>query len=326
MACAICELASAESNQEFDTGTYTIMCRRCGKYRATEGAHSELIAIEFPQPSSTRNVELALSIALSPDSKLLPFLSAATRQASEEGSPLELRESLWRSWAAAQERLSVSQKARKALEHIGRKSSRPGAEVAVDVDVDYPVVGAVHPDELGLYLGHLAKNGLITPHTTMSRRWDTSLTMAGWEELEPLRKSQVVRGRVFVARWFDDDLDEAYLMGIKAAIEDPDVGCEAVMLKESRDPTNINNEMLAEITRAEFVVADLTRNRPNVYFEAGYAMALGRKVIFTCQAAQPDGVHFDTAPFRRIEWQDPGHLFRELKATLIWLKGQRSST
>jgi nucleoside 2-deoxyribosyltransferase len=39
---------------------------------------------------------------------------------------------------------------------------------------------------------------------------------------------------------------------------------------------DINFAILAEIRRAQFIVADITGARGGVYFEAGFAKALGR--------------------------------------------------
>ena len=44
---------------------------------------------------------------------------------------------------------------------------------------------------------------------------------------------------------------------------------------------NINDKMLADIRRAQFVVADFTHHPNGVYFEAGFALGLAKLVIWT---------------------------------------------
>ena len=44
----------------------------------------------------------------------------------------------------------------------------------------------------------------------------------------------------------------------------------------------ICDRILAESRLAQFVIADFTGQRSSVYFEAGFAIALGRPVIWTC--------------------------------------------
>ena len=58
----------------------------------------------------------------------------------------------------------------------------------------------------------------------------------------------------------------------------------------------------------------LTKFRPNVLFEAGYALALGKPVIYTCQAGEFDVAtsHFDTRQYSHVRWTEPA----DLRATL----------
>src|SRR5689334_9792967 len=47
---------------------------------------------------------------------------------------------------------------------------------------------------------------------------------------------------------------------------------------------DIDDQILAELKEADFVVSDLTYARPSVYFEAGYAQGRPIPVIFTSRA------------------------------------------
>jgi hypothetical protein len=50
-----------------------------------------------------------------------------------------------------------------------------------------------------------------------------------------------------------------------------------------------------------------------VYFEAGYALGLDRKVIWTCKEGQElTDMHFDTRQYNHILWRDAEHLENEL--------------
>lgn len=68
----------------------------------------------------------------------------------------------------------------------------------------------------------------------------------------------------------------------------------------------IDDKIIVGIRTAEFMVADVTLERPNVYFEAGFAMALGRPVIWT--ALRGEVLHFDIRQFNFIEWDTPADL------------------
>jgi hypothetical protein len=81
--------------------------------------------------------------------------------------------------------------------------------------------------------------------------------------------------------WFADEMDEAYKLGFEKAITLS--GFESYRVKG--DPTNraVIDKILAEIRRARFTVADFTGGRQSVYYEAGFALGLGRDVIGCCR-------------------------------------------
>ena len=60
------------------------------------------------------------------------------------------------------------------------------------------------------------------------------------------------------------------------------------------------------------VIADCTLQRPNVYFEAGFAMGLGRRLIWSCRASDIKDLHFDTRQYNFLAWENPSHLRRIL--------------
>jgi hypothetical protein len=49
-----------------------------------------------------------------------------------------------------------------------------------------------------------------------------------------------------------------------------------------------------------------------VYFEAGYALGRGLKVIYTCREDQIDEAHFDTRNYPHILWKDADELKKKL--------------
>jgi nucleoside 2-deoxyribosyltransferase len=82
----------------------------------------------------------------------------------------------------------------------------------------------------------------------------------------------------------------------------------------------IDDEILAEIRRSKFLVADFTcetqKVRGGVYFEAGFAMALRKPVIWTCKQSSIDDLHFDTRQYNHIAWSSPDELCKKLKARI----------
>jgi GAF domain-containing protein len=88
-------------------------------------------------------------------------------------------------------------------------------------------------------------------------------------------------------------------------------GLVAKRIKDEDDDNRlIVARMLEGIQSAAFFVADLTGERPNVYFELGFAMALDKPIIII--ARKGETIHFDVQGFSRIEYMDTQELEEEL--------------
>ena len=73
----------------------------------------------------------------------------------------------------------------------------------------------------------------------------------------------------------------------------------------------ITDQIVQMIQSARLVVADLTHERPNVYFELGYARGLGKTIITI--AREGTNLHFDVKDWTCIFYNDSRVLERELK-------------
>jgi hypothetical protein len=69
----------------------------------------------------------------------------------------------------------------------------------------------------------------------------------------------------------------------------------------------IGDEIISQIRRSKFLIADFTGHRGGVYFEAGLAMGLGLLVFWTCRRDDLDKLHFDI----RSEVQCPLWVIRD---------------
>ncbi len=80
----------------------------------------------------------------------------------------------------------------------------------------------------------------------------------------------------------------------------------------------INLKILNHIKLAEFIIADLTFERPNCYYEIGYSHAMNKKVILT--AKKGTKIHFDVSSFPVIYYNSMVEL--EYKLNEIFLKSR----
>ncbi len=123
--------------------------------------------------------------------------------------------------------------------------------------------------------------------------------------------------------WFDESMDNIYENAIKPAIEE--AGYEPYRIDKREHNNKIDDEIIAEIRRSRFIVADFTHNedkevrgdedkgvRGGVYYEAGFAHGLNIPVVFTCKESLKKKIHFDTRQFNHIFWKDPEDLKKQL--------------
>ena len=125
--------------------------------------------------------------------------------------------------------------------------------------------------------------------------------------------------QAFVAMWFDRSVDGLYERGIRPAIEA--AGYKPLRIDQKPDANKIDDEIIAEIRRSRFVVADFTHGeggaRGGVYYEAGFAYGLNIPVIFTCREDMFDNIHFDTRQYNHIGWAEPDDLVEPLKQRIL---------
>ena len=139
----------------------------------------------------------------------------------------------------------------------------------------------------------------------------------GYQRLEELKKTNAASDQGFVAMWLDSSMNKVWEEGLEPGIRD--AGYKALRIDRRESNDKIDDEVIAEIRRSRFVVADFTsllkEARGSVYYEAGFAHGLNIPVIFTCRKALVDKnhIHFDTRQYNHIAWEKPEDLRKRLK-------------
>lgn len=118
--------------------------------------------------------------------------------------------------------------------------------------------------------------------------------------------------RVFVAMPICDEFEDVYQFGIYDVVRRCGYVCERV--DEKAVAGSIVDQIEECIHNAEFIVADLTAERPNVYLEVGYAWGLKRKVLLL--AREGTKLHFDLSHHKCIFYRTIGRLADELERTI----------
>lgn len=93
----------------------------------------------------------------------------------------------------------------------------------------------------------------------------------------------------FVLMPFVEEFDDIYKLGIKQSCLDAGAYCERV--DEQIYNETITDRIFNQISKADIVIADMTGRNPNVFYEVGYAHALGKTTILLTQ--NTDDIPFD---------------------------------
>jgi hypothetical protein len=126
------------------------------------------------------------------------------------------------------------------------------------------------------------------------------ITPTGWKWIErgtPNKESH----HAFVAMSFDSELSPLYSNAIRPGIEA--AGYNPLRIDQHEHVNRIDDEILAGLRRSKFCVADFTKQKAGVYFEAGFALGLGLTVVWTCSEDDLQRVHFDTRQYNMLTWK-----------------------
>lgn len=115
--------------------------------------------------------------------------------------------------------------------------------------------------------------------------------------------------KAFVIMPFTASLSFVYDV-MKGAIEG-NLPMKCLRVDEGHTSAPITEEVKQCIRNADLVIADLTGQNPNVYYEAGFAHALGKKMILIAQSEKDLAFHM--RPIRTLFYTKPN----DLRETLI---------
>jgi hypothetical protein len=220
-------------------------------------------------------------------------------------------------------RFTVAEQMDELLQLVARKTVRIGASAAVSLEEDYPLVVVRDAQEARFLADALVARGLLDKAETMQTT-DLSLTVSGWERIEQIRQSGRASSLVFVAMRFHESTDKLYSETIEPAVRD--ARYEPIRVDKHEHVNRIDDEIVGQIRRSRFMVADFTGQRPGVYFESGLMMGLGRNVIWMCSKAELEKVHFDVRQYNFIVWESLPDARVQLRNRILAIEGEGPRT
>ena len=120
---------------------------------------------------------------------------------------------------------------------------------------------------------------------------------------------------------FSEKFRDIYEVGIKPACKDAGATCERV--DEQIFSENILQHTYDQIRRADIIVSEMTGRNANVFYETGYAHALGKRVVLLTREA--DDIPFDLRHYPHIVYKGSiSTLKNELERRMRWYVGRLS--
>ncbi len=269
---------------------FAVNCQRCGQYnisgrllkKVSETAPNHILS------GITRNHWEASKCGFSIKCDNFESLDAFFKQ-----SPIEIPDEA-----------NIPAKADLDLKHIRRESEFPGSSVNIDPEADFSLGFCKNSIEFKYLISYLESLKFIIvapPDSFNDVTVNCQITPTGWAYLSGIGAEAKDQG--FIAMAFCLPIsDVLHTDGLNPGISN--AGYNPMRIDRKDHNNRIDDEIVAEIRKSKFVVADLTGKNAGAYFEAGFAMGLGKPVIWTCKQSEIDAgnVHFDTRQYSIVSW------------------------
>jgi len=278
--CFICGLAN-QTVKPPNTRTYEVVCAKCGEYSLTMEAEQLLKSIpDNDRPKISEWIYEQNALGINPTIKTGNLTLIINRP-----------------------RLTHKERLRRLLIYLAKKTPHLGEQVRFDDVHVQALLQTYNQPEISIIIQSFRAGGFIANNSLPGC---AELTLKGAMQAEEWEDVSAASSQGFVAMWFAPELNEAWLKGFEPAIRN--AGYKAQRIDQKEHANKVCDEIISEIRRSRFVVADFTGHRGGVYFEAGYAMGRSLPVIWTCRKDCMDDLHFDIRQYNCIDWQNADEL------------------
>jgi hypothetical protein len=208
--------------------------------------------------------------------------------------------------------LPMTVKLDRALLRVAETTHGLGLRSTCNFTTDWPLAQARDPEEFRKMLGYWFEEGALERNPAKDQRLvecGAVVTGKGWRIVDELRPSRPGQGnQAFVAMSFAEERERVYDAAIKPALES--TGWTPLRVDREQFEDKICDRIVVEIRRSALMVVECTGQRPNVYFEAGFAMGLNIPVIWCVRQdeAEKNKLAFDIRQYPHIFWMDENDL------------------
>lgn len=110
-----------------------------------------------------------------------------------------------------------------------------------------------------------------------------------------------LKPKLFVVMQFTDDYNKLYSEVINPVAEK--LGFECIRADEHYSSTPILKDIITSIEEASAIIADITPDNPNVFYEIGYSHAINKPTILLCDKKR-EKLPFDISGFRTLFYEN----------------------
>jgi hypothetical protein len=299
MKCHICSL-EASSEQTFSSSLEEVHCARCGTYQITYAGVRSLGRLDVP----------------------LYILSAALRYSSDRGKVKVVdvkngkgnETEIVQSFPMPKDPLDKVDLLLKGISLLGKGL---GSISRFDWEVQKSLIATDSIAEVGTTLKLAREMGFIEAKALLGGG-EVSILPEGWKRIRELDRSRPVGNNAFVAFHFSPEMKDVYFRVYEPTLISN--GYELAPIVNPVHNEKIDDMIISEIRKSSLLVADFTDERPNVYYEAGFAFGLDIPIIRTIKSGHKP--HFDTRQYNHIVWTDEDDLRTQLIARIKAIPGR----
>ncbi len=282
-----CELCGTPAETTLSGGWgVQVRCPRCGEFRITGTAQTTIFNIPKPDIAKlsgwVRDQNILGEIPNLSDERIQHIIA----------SPMP----------------SIGQRADRLLSYAIRRQQKLSDTFTIIDPALIAVTYSRDEDELEYLAQYLCDEAFIKP---TGQGAISEITPTGHMHYEELQARQPAFAQGFVAMWFDPTMLGAYNDGFEVGIRD--AGYDPLRVDSVEHVGKIDDEIISQIRRSRFVVADFTGQRGGVYFEAGFSLWLNLPLFWTCLQNEINELHFDIRQFNCIDWTEPPELADRLQ-------------
>lgn len=194
-----------------------------------------------------------------------------------------------------QEIFSISQEESTGWKNLSNTESTYFGNDPIHFNILIEVIGSqaiIYVDEVLVCKTEQAK--LSLSQISLNLEGEGNITIRSFE-------IQTERLKAFVIMDFSEKFEYIYTEVIRPVCEELDIEC--FRADEYNYPGSIIKDILDSIRDSDIIIADITPDNANVYFEVGYAYALGKNPVLLMDKER-DKLPFDVSSFRVIMYNN----------------------